>query len=145
MINKFLTEVKSWLDTPYLHQAGVKGIGCDCVNLPYQAYKKVSGKRLPELGPYSPDWHIFREEQKMLNFIYDTFSDYVDIVTDSYRAGDILLIALDRKMVCHVAIYLGENEVIEAMSDLRKVVQHPLRDNLKKRIHSALRFKEFAL
>ncbi|MEL6362399.1 MAG: hypothetical protein AAFR21_15085 [Pseudomonadota bacterium] len=55
---------RSWLGTPYLHQASALGAGCDCLGLVRGVYRMAYGFE-PELPPpYSPDWnerHALRE------------------------------------------------------------------------------------
>ena len=47
---------RGWLGTPYLHQASVKGAGCDCLGLIRGLWRDIYGAE-PEAPPaYSPDW-----------------------------------------------------------------------------------------
>jgi NlpC/P60 family putative phage cell wall peptidase len=47
---------RSWIGTPYRHQASLKGVGCDCLGLLRGVWREVMGRE-PELPPpYSPDW-----------------------------------------------------------------------------------------
>ncbi|WP_230531857.1 C40 family peptidase [Microvirga roseola] len=51
-----LAEARSWIGTPYRHQASLKGVGCDCLGLLRGVWRGVMGEE-PELPPpYSPDW-----------------------------------------------------------------------------------------
>ena len=51
-----VAEARSWIGTPYRHQASLKGIGCDCLGLLRGVWRAVLGAE-PELPPpYSPDW-----------------------------------------------------------------------------------------
>jgi NlpC/P60 family putative phage cell wall peptidase len=48
---------RSWLGTPYIHQASVKGAGCDCLGLLRGVWRELHGGIEPEAPPaYSPDW-----------------------------------------------------------------------------------------
>ena len=54
--DRIVTEARSWIGTPYRHQASLKGIGCDCLGLLRGVWREVMGQE-PELPPpYSPDW-----------------------------------------------------------------------------------------
>lgn len=53
---RVLAEAKSWLGTPYRHQAGRKGVGCDCLGLVRGVWKGVYGTGTPDPGPYGADW-----------------------------------------------------------------------------------------
>ncbi len=47
---------RSWLGTPYRHQASVKGLGTDCLGLVRGVWREVVGEE-PETPPaYSADW-----------------------------------------------------------------------------------------
>ena len=46
--NLILTEARSWIGTPYRHQASLKGIGCDCLGLLRGVWRGVMGEE-PEL------------------------------------------------------------------------------------------------
>ncbi|HEY8382735.1 MAG TPA: NlpC/P60 family protein [Microvirga sp.] len=51
-----LAEARSWIGTPYRHQASLKGVGCDCLGLLRGVWRGVLGGE-PELPPpYAPDW-----------------------------------------------------------------------------------------
>ncbi|MEP3049668.1 MAG: hypothetical protein ABJL55_17590 [Roseibium sp.] len=51
-----LNEARSWLGTPYQHQASLKGCGCDCLGLLRGIWRALYGDE-PETAPdYSSDW-----------------------------------------------------------------------------------------
>ncbi len=50
------TEVRSWLGTPYHHQASVKGVGCDCLGLIRGVWRGVYGDEPEAMPAYSPEW-----------------------------------------------------------------------------------------
>jgi len=47
---------RSWIGTPYVHQASVKGAGCDCLGLLRGVFRELSGEEAETPPPYSPDW-----------------------------------------------------------------------------------------
>ena len=54
--DRIVLEARSWIGTPYRHQASLKGVGCDCLGLLRGVWREVMGQE-PELPPpYSPDW-----------------------------------------------------------------------------------------
>lgn len=56
LANAVVAEARSWVGTPYRHQASLKGVGCDCLGLLRGVWRGVMGAE-PELPPpYSPDW-----------------------------------------------------------------------------------------
>lgn len=51
-----IAEARSWIGTPYVHQASCKGAGADCLGLVRGVWRAVMGQE-PETAPsYSPDW-----------------------------------------------------------------------------------------
>ncbi|MBX6329976.1 MAG: C40 family peptidase [Pseudolabrys sp.] len=51
-----VAEARSWIGTPYHHQASVKGIGCDCLGLVRGVWRALYGKEPEAIPPYSRDW-----------------------------------------------------------------------------------------
>ena len=47
---------RSWIGTPYIHQASVKGAGCDCLGLLRGVWRELNGGEPEDPPPYSPDW-----------------------------------------------------------------------------------------
>jgi len=47
---------RSWIGTPYVHQASLKGAGCDCLGLLRGVFRELIGEEPESPPPYSPDW-----------------------------------------------------------------------------------------
>ena len=47
---------REWIGTPYVHQASVKGAGCDCLGLLRGVWRELRGEEPEAMPPYSPDW-----------------------------------------------------------------------------------------
>jgi NlpC/P60 family putative phage cell wall peptidase len=47
---------RSWIGTPYVHQASLKGAGCDCLGLLRGIWRELYGEEPEEIPPYSLDW-----------------------------------------------------------------------------------------
>jgi NlpC/P60 family putative phage cell wall peptidase len=47
---------RAWIGTPYVHQASVKGAGCDCLGLLRGVWRELHGEEPESAPPYSPDW-----------------------------------------------------------------------------------------
>jgi NlpC/P60 family putative phage cell wall peptidase len=53
---RVVAEARLWIGTPYVHQASVRGAGCDCLGLLRGVWRGIYGTE-PELPPpYSADW-----------------------------------------------------------------------------------------
>jgi NlpC/P60 family putative phage cell wall peptidase len=51
-----VAETRSWIGTPYRHQASLKGVGCDCLGLVRGVWRAVIGEEPERAPPYAPDW-----------------------------------------------------------------------------------------
>ena len=51
-----VAEARSWLGTPYQHQASLKGVGCDCLGLVRGVWRSLYGAEPEQPPPYRPDW-----------------------------------------------------------------------------------------
>jgi NlpC/P60 family putative phage cell wall peptidase len=47
---------RTWIGTPYVHQASVKGVGCDCLGLLRGVWRELRGAEPMAVPNYSPDW-----------------------------------------------------------------------------------------
>ena len=55
-MNRAVAEARSWIGTPYVHQASVKDAGCDCLGLIRGVWRALYGAEPETVPPYSPDW-----------------------------------------------------------------------------------------
>ncbi|MDJ0821453.1 MAG: peptidase [Paracoccaceae bacterium] len=55
-MNQVVTTARSWIGTPYMHQASVKGAGCDCLGLLRGVWREVLGPEPEAVPSYSMDW-----------------------------------------------------------------------------------------
>lgn len=51
-----VAEARNWIGTPYVHQASVRGAGCDCLGLVRGVWRAVIGPEPVQPPPYSADW-----------------------------------------------------------------------------------------
>jgi NlpC/P60 family putative phage cell wall peptidase len=51
-----VAEARSWIGTPYRHQASLKGVGCDCLGLVRGVWRALYGEEPERMPPYSRDW-----------------------------------------------------------------------------------------
>jgi NlpC/P60 family putative phage cell wall peptidase len=54
--SQIVTEARSWIGTPYQHQASLKGVGCDCLGLVRGVWRELIGPEPERAPPYAPDW-----------------------------------------------------------------------------------------
>lgn len=83
-----VTEARSWIGTPYRHQASLKGVGCDCLGLLRGVWRGVLGEEPEGVPPYAPDW----AEAGGAETLRDAARRHlVEIEPAAVRPGDVLL------------------------------------------------------
>ncbi len=85
---RIVAAARSWIGTPYLHQASLKGVGCDCLGLLRGVYREIYGLE-PEAPPaYSADWAEASRREAMAEA---ALRHLTPLALDAYGAGDVLL------------------------------------------------------
>lgn len=51
-----VAEARAWIGTPYVHQASLRGAGCDCLGLVRGVWRALRGAEPAKVPPYGPDW-----------------------------------------------------------------------------------------
>lgn len=51
-----IAEARSWIGTPYLHQASTRGAGTDCLGLLRGVWRAVQGDEREAVPAYTADW-----------------------------------------------------------------------------------------
>lgn len=109
---EIIAEARSWLGTPYRHQASRKDVGCDCLGLLRGVWRGVSGKE-PELPPpYSADW---AEASRAESLAEAARRHLVEIPPDAIAPGDVLLFRWRAHLPAkHCAILSASDRMIHA-------------------------------
>lgn len=79
---------KSWLGTPYRHQASLKGAGCDCLGLVRGVWRELYGHEPEAPPPYRPDWAETGGRETLLEAAR---RHLLEISPNAARPGDVLL------------------------------------------------------
>lgn len=139
---RIAAEARTWLGTPHVNMAKVKGVGVDCGML---LIGVLEGARIIKtdtinIAPYSNMWHLSHSEEWFLRYV----QKYCNEVTD-LQIGDFLLYKYGR-CISHAAIYIGQDKVIHALID-QGVVITEMSDvmfydaNGRSRLRGAYRFR----
>lgn len=59
-------EARSWLGTPYRHQASLRGAGADCLGLLRGVWRAVYGAEPIPIVPYTADWSEASGREELL-------------------------------------------------------------------------------
>jgi len=60
---------KEFVGTPYHHEGRLKGIGIDCATIIAEVFERAGVVPHIDLPPYSPMWHVSRDEERYTEFI----------------------------------------------------------------------------
>jgi len=118
-----VAETRSWIGTPYRHQASLKGIGCDCLGLVRGVWRAIVGEEPERAPPYAPDWAEATGDESLAraaarHLIAIPFTDIAcgDVILFRWRASlpakhaaivtapDMMVHAHDGAVVAEVAI-----------------------------------------
>lgn len=131
---KIVKAAREYIGTPWHHSARLKGVGIDCIGLLYCTAKDVG----IEVVDY-PNYGRSDEFKRMVTHI----KKYCVRINrkDEWEEGDIIVFR-GRMMLNHCAIYSGEGNMIHAYdgANINAVVEQPLNDNWRDRIHSIYRY-----
>lgn len=107
-----LAEARSWIATPYQHQASAKGAGCDCLGLVRGVWRAIYGSE-PELAPpYTPDWAERLGAETLLEAARRHMSE---TPSDNAAPGDVLLFRMHPSAPAkHAAILDEDAHIIHA-------------------------------
>lgn len=109
---QILSTAQDWIDTPYQHQASVKGAGCDCLGLIRGVWRELYGEEPLAVPAYTPDWAESLGEETLL----EAAQTCLELIRkDSAQAGDVLLFRMAPNVPCkHIAILSAPDRIIHA-------------------------------
>ena len=91
-----VAEARSWLGTPYHHQASVKGVGCDCLGLLRGVWRAAVGPEPEAMVAYTPDWGQATGEETLLAVAN---RHLVPIALAEATRGDVLVFRMKLRAV----------------------------------------------
>jgi NlpC/P60 family putative phage cell wall peptidase len=93
---------RTWLGTPYRHQASLKGVACDCLGLVRGVWRELYGYEPETAPPYRPDWAETGAEETLLAAAR---RHLVELPLSEAGLGDVLLFRMAEGAVLkHAAI-----------------------------------------
>ncbi|HXJ01300.1 MAG TPA: hypothetical protein VNH44_08745 [Micropepsaceae bacterium] len=86
--DSLIAAARGWIGTPYVHQASLKGLGCDCLGLLRGVWRELMGDEPETPPPYSVDWAEASGDETLYTALKRHFAeiDRIDIAP-----GDIAL------------------------------------------------------
>ena len=108
-----VTLARTWLGTPYHHQASVKGAGTDCIGLVRGIWRELYGREPQALPAYTRDWAEAHARETLLEAAR---CHLVEVPPAEAQPGDILLFRWRRTAPAkHCAILSTPTAMIHAL------------------------------
>ena len=109
---RVIKEAFSWVGTPYIPHAKIKGKGTDCAMLMVGIYETINALNGDEIIPdYSPDWSLHQNQElylaKMMKY---------GKPTKMPKPGDVVMFRLGNA-VSHAGIFICWPLIIHAMNE----------------------------
>lgn len=136
-VARILRVARSWLGTPYQHQASLKGVGCDCLGLVRGIWREVEGKEPESTPAYSSTWAEVNSREQLLDA---SSRHFAEVPTMAIQLGDVIVFRIrPRSAAKHMGILSETNKFIHAY-DGNSVVESGLSNFWKQRIAGVFRF-----
>ena len=133
-----LAEARSWIGTPYVHQASVKGAGTDCLGLVRGIWREFHGTEPETLPAYTPDWGEVGQVELLLGGAGRLLRPAPD-----EEPGDVLVFRMRAGAIAkHMGILAetGTEATFVHAYDRHGVVESPLSAPWRARIAGRFRF-----
>ena len=104
---------RTWIGTPYHHQASIRGVGADCIGLVRGVYRELAGREAEALPAYTRDWAEATGEETL---IAAGRRHLVEITPADAQPGDVLVFRYRGTSVAkHAGILATPATMIHAM------------------------------
>jgi NlpC/P60 family putative phage cell wall peptidase len=86
--DKIIAATRSWIGTPYQHQASLKNHGCDCLGLVRGVWRECLGEEPEAVPAYASDWAESGGEETLVEAAR---RHLIAVDGLNFSAGDVLL------------------------------------------------------
>jgi NlpC/P60 family putative phage cell wall peptidase len=132
-----VAEARSWIGTPYRHQASLKGVGCDCLGLVRGVWRAVIGQEPERTPPYAPDWAEAAGAEALAQA---ATRHLIAVPLDQFAPGDVLLFRWRKDLPAkHAAIVTSDDKMVHA-HDGAAVAEVTIAPWWRRRLSFAFRF-----
>jgi NlpC/P60 family putative phage cell wall peptidase len=132
-----VAETRSWIGTPYRHQASLKGVGCDCLGLVRGVWRAVIGVEPEPVVPYAPDW----AEATCADRLAEAAARYLTAIShNDISPGDIVLFRWRANLPAKHAAIITATDLMVHAHDGASVAEVTLAPWWRRRLAFAFRF-----
>ncbi|MBP2638449.1 MAG: hypothetical protein H6Q72_4356 [Firmicutes bacterium] len=104
-----VAEAKTWMLTPHVNAARIKGAGVDCGTLLLEVFEHCGLIPHTDVGWYPADFHLHQSEEKYLSFV----NMFCDQTEPPFLPGDVAVFKFGR-CVSHAGIVVEWPTIIHA-------------------------------
>ena len=133
---------RTWIGTPYLHQASVQGVGCDCLGLLRGIWREVYGAEPEAIPAYTQDWS---EPQGAERLMAAANRHFIDVTQAPLASGQVVLFRMRQGAVAkHLGVISDAGDFAQFIHAYQGhgVVESPLSAPWRKRIAARFEFIE---
>lgn len=136
-----VASARRWIGTPYLHQASLLHVGCDCLGLLRGVWRETMGAEPEAPPPYTPDWGEALREETLLDAMRRHFTP---IPVSEFQEGDVLVFRFRAHLPAkHIGIATSRTHMAHAHSGAC-VTETPIGAHWRKRIAAVFAFPGLA-
>ncbi len=115
-----IAEARTWLGTPWQHQAAIKGDAVDCAMFLISVFQRAGVIGAFDPRPYPRSWFVHQGEERFLNSMVSHFG-CIEVPPDEAVPGDIVMYKIGR-CYAHGSILVEPQLVIHSFAKNGKVV-----------------------
>lgn len=136
---QIIAEARTWLGTPYQHQASLKGVACDCLGLLRGLYRFAEGNEPEAMPAYTSDW----AEAGRVETLYQAACRHlIEIPSATARPGDVLLFRWRPNLpMKHCALLVAPSRIIHAYDAAGAVAETDLAEAWQRQLAAAFAFR----
>lgn len=138
--DRVLEIARTWIGTPYRHQAARRGVGCDCLGLVRGVWRELYGHEPDVPQAYAADWAERCGEDRMIAGAERHFGP--SLALNEVQPGDLLLFRWQPDCAAkHAGIYSRAGYFIHAYEQA-EVMESPLVPSWVRRVAAVHRFPQ---
>jgi NlpC/P60 family putative phage cell wall peptidase len=130
---------RTWIGTPYIHQASVRGAGCDCLGLLRGVWRELHGDEPQPIPPYSEDWSEASGEETLANALRHHLTE---IEKQTIDPGDVAVFRMSPQAPAKHCGIIGEKDgaltLIHARQN-KRVSEEPFSSMWQRKLACAFR------
>lgn len=109
---RVVASARTWIGTPYHHQASVKGVGTDCLGLVRGIYRDLYGREAEQTPHYSRDWAEAAQQETLLDAAR---RHLIELHLSTTQPGDVLAFRWRAGMMAkHLGVIVTPGRMLHA-------------------------------